>query len=117
MKHSSPILLCIGLLCAFASGMLASGAYWPVHVTPQDESIYNLGKALFAGDIRVGSGPSCASCHMGAQTLKRDSLRRLGDELDEYVARCVARKDRANGKLDKKQMEGLLTFIRKRNRV
>ena len=79
--------------------------------------MYNLGKALFAGDLRVGTGPPCASCHAGAQALRRDSLRRIKDSLGDYVARCSSQKDRGDSKLDKKQMEGLLTFIKKRNRV
>jgi hypothetical protein len=117
MRYLSAIVLAVCLSFGASFGILASGAYSPVHVSPQDEGMYNLGKALFAGNLKTGSGSACASCHTGTQALKRESLRKIRDSLGDFVARCATQQDRGNGKLDKKQMEGLLTFIRKRNRV
>lgn len=117
MRYLSAIVLPICFGFATSAGILASGAYSPVHVSPQDEGIYNLGKALFSGNLKTGSGSACASCHTGTRALKRESLRKIKDSLGDFVARCATQQDRGNGKLDKKQMEGLLTFIKKRHRV
>ena len=41
----------------------ASGSYLPAGVRPKDDSLsFNLGQAIYTGDIRIGPGQTCAGC-------------------------------------------------------
>lgn len=99
-----------------AMSMPASGPYTPVRVAPQQQrdDLYDIGKALFLGDVRIGSGTSCAGCHNRNEALSRKRLQGVKFQLESKINDCVQFPDRINGTADSKQKEALAYYLAKR---
>lgn len=103
------------LLCTRA---FASGAYVPLNIHPPViDLMYGLGKAIYTGEAKVGTGQTCAGCHRGRQALRRASLRAMKAGMEQQINTCATRDDRVRGKLDNTQMEALVRFVKKRYRL
>lgn len=111
-------------LLAMAATLNASGPYAPVRVSPrtesssmQDES-YNVGKALYSGAMKMGSGQSCSSCHTGPGALNRGRLTKLAArELPARIDHCVKDTARVNGAIPSTQLDALTHYLTKRFRL
>jgi mono/diheme cytochrome c family protein len=111
-------LLLLGL---FHAAMLGSGPYMPPRAEPtrMEDFVYRMGQAVYSGDLRIGSGQSCSSCHRGGQSLKKDSLRNISAQagLKTQINKCVTQQDRVNGTIDNSQMQALLRFLTNRYKL
>src|ERR1700704_2380696 len=111
-------LLLLGL---FHAATLGSGPYFPPRAEPRrvDDFVYRMGQAVYSGDLRIGSGQSCSSCHRGGQSLKKNSLRNISapDGLQTQINKCVTKQDRVNGTIDNSQMQALLRFLTNRYKL
>jgi hypothetical protein len=106
-------------LIAFVIAMplMASGPYSPVRVDLQRDEVYNEGKALYSGAMKVGTGSSCNSCHSGASSLSRGKLAKIKFNLEGKVRNCMTAPDRANGSAAENQLEALVHYLAKRYRL
>ena len=111
-------LLLMGL---FHAATLGSGPYFPPRAEPRrvDDFVYRMGQAVYTGDLRIGSGQSCSSCHRGVQSLNKVSLRQMSaqDTLQTQIKKCVTQLDRVNGSIDNSQMQALLRFLSNRYKL
>src|SRR5215470_10728952 len=100
------------LLGAFHVAILGSGPYMPTRAEPRrnEDLVYRMGQAVYSGDLKIGSGQSCSSCHRGVQALKKNSLKEMSaqDKLQSQIYKCVTQLDRVNGTIDNTQMQALL---------
>lgn len=103
------------LLAACAA--LASGPYTPPRVDPQRDELYNTGKAIFWGEVKLGTGMSCGECHSKKDVLNRSRLQKIRFDLQGKISNCVGATDRVHGNLDSKQMEALVHYLAKRYRL
>ncbi len=110
------VLLSLTLL--LAAQALGSGSYLPNRADPYaHDTEYDLGKAIFVGDVSLGSGRSCAECHNGSNSLKSGSLRKMSLRINTQIQKCVTEPDRGNGSIDDTQMEALRRFLFRRYRL
>jgi hypothetical protein len=103
------------MLCALV--LRASGPYSPPHVNPQRDDLYNSGKAIYWGDLKIGKGASCAECHSEKDALSRLRLAKVKYNLETRIENCVRLQDRTNGSIEGKQMEALVHYLAKRFRL
>src|SRR5262245_22134824 len=111
-------LLLLGL---FQAAILGSGPYVPFRAEPTrlEDFTYRMGQAVYSGNLKIGSGQSCAGCHRGGQSLKKTSLRNISvaEGLQAQINKCVSRQDRVNGTIDNSQMQALLRFLTNRYKL
>lgn len=108
-------ILLVLLLAMFAA--LASGPYTPPKIDPQRDEMYNTGKAIFWGEVKLGSGMTCGECHAKKDTLTRSRLQKIRFDLQGKISNCVGASDRVHGNVDSKQMEALVHYLAKRYRL
>jgi hypothetical protein len=117
-KTTTAGLLLLGL---FHAATFGSGPYMPPRAEPRriEDFVYKMGQAVYSGDLRIGSGQSCAGCHRGGQSLKKTSLKEMSaqDKLQAQINKCVTQLDRVNGTIDNSQMQALLRFLSSRYRL
>ena len=92
----------------------ASGPYTPPKIDPQRDELYNSGKAMFWGEVKLGSGISCGECHSKQDALSRARLQKVRFDLEGKIKACVGSADRVHGTLDAKQLEALVHYLAKR---
>ena len=102
---------------AIAMPLMASGPYSPVRVDLQRDEVYNEGKALYWGSVKVGTGSTCNSCHAGASSLSRAKLAKVRYNLEGKVRTCITAPDRTNGTAAGTQIEALVHYLAKRFRL
>lgn len=102
------------ILLLMSAALDASGPYSPVRVDPRRDEVYNAGKALYLGDVKLGSGTSCASCHTKQEALNHARLQKVKYNLETRIANCVKVPDRVNGSIENNQMEALVRYLAKR---
>jgi hypothetical protein len=111
-------LLLLGL---FHAATFGSGPYFPARAEPRrvDDLVYRMGQAVYMGDLRIGSGQSCSSCHRGIQSLNKVSLKQMSaqDRLQTQIKKCVTQLDRVNGSIDNSQMQALVRFLSNRYKL
>jgi hypothetical protein len=108
----------LSLATILGTGAFASGSYLPPNVHPPvSDLLYGLGKAIYSGEVKIGTGQTCSGCHRGSRALKKANLRAMKVSLEQQIHTCATRDDRVRGKLDNTQMEALVRFIRKRYRL
>ena len=107
--------LLVLLLASYAA--LASGPYTPPKIDPQRDELYNTGKAIFWGEVKLGSGMSCGECHAKQDVLNRSRLQKVRFDLQSKISNCVGATDRVHGSVDAKQMEALVHYLAKRYRL
>jgi hypothetical protein len=117
-------MLAMSLLIVSATGLRASGPYSPTLVRvnhrqqQQDrDDLYEAGKAIYWGQVKVGQGSSCADCHASKESLNRGRLAKIKPDLQNKINNCVHLPDRTNGAVEDKQMEALVHYLAKRFRL
>ena len=114
--------LAMSLLLTAATGLRASGPYspprilQPERITQRDE-LYETGKAIYWGQVKVGQGSTCADCHASKESLNRARLVKIKSDLEKKINNCVHLPDRTNGAVEDKQMEALVHYLAKRFRL
>jgi hypothetical protein len=115
------VAACLLIIGCFQVAMLGSGPYMPPRVEPRqaDDLVYRIGQAVYSGEMKIGSGQSCAGCHRGSLALRKDTLKEISakDKLEPQINRCVTQLDRVNGAIDKSQMNALVRFLNKRYKL
>ena len=109
-----PRVFAVPLLLLIASAANASGPYSPSRVNLLRDEGYNVGRAIFVGDVKLGSGSSCASCHVKTEPLNRARLEKVKFSLESHISNCVQGPDRVHGSIESEQMEGLVRYLAKR---
>jgi hypothetical protein len=104
----------IPILVITSSALYASGPYSPVTVGPQRDEAYNIGKAIYLGDVKLGSGSSCAECHTKKEALNRKRLSKVKYSLESRISNCVQIPDRVHGTIESNQMGALVRYLAKR---
>jgi hypothetical protein len=104
----------VPILLLISTAANASGPYSPVRVDPRRDEVYNVGRAIFVGDVKLGSGTSCASCHAKKEPLNRARLEKVKFSLETHISNCVQVPDRVNGSIESTQMEALVRYLAKR---
>ena len=102
------------LLAALAWPLLASGPYSPPRIKLERDEKYEIGKALFTGDVKLGSGSSCGSCHVKTSAFNKKSLAAVRYNLQQRIETCVRTPDRVNGAIKSEQTEALVYYFAKR---
>jgi hypothetical protein len=115
--------LAMSLLLAAATGLRASGPYSPPRIlTPlrdaqERDELYESGKAIYWGQVKVGQGSTCADCHASKEVLNRGRLLKVKPDLEKKINNCVHLPERTNGTVESKQMEALVHYLAKRFRL
>jgi len=102
------------LLASCLTPLTASGPYSPPRINMRRDETYERGKALFAGDIKVGVGKTCEACHSRDTALTRKRLRSVKFNLQQRIETCIRTPDRTNGSIQGQDMEALVYYIAKR---
>ena len=109
------------LLGAYTAVMTGSGPYMPPRVEPRqsEDLVYRVGQALYSGEMKIGAGQACSSCHKGGLSFKKSKLKEISQDnsLEPKIYKCVTQTDRVNGTIEKSQMIGLVRFLRKRYKL
>jgi len=96
------------------SALSASGPYTPPRIDPQRDELYNTGKAIYWGEVKLGTGTSCGECHSKKDILNRSRLQKIRFDLQNKISTCVGAADRVHGSADQKQLEALVHYLAKR---
>jgi hypothetical protein len=107
----------IGVLAMLAVPVIASGPYSPVRVTGRRNDSYEQGRSLFVGESKLGTGTTCAGCHLKSVPLDRKKLQADRTDLQRRVTDCVRNPDRVNGSIQSKDTEALVYYLTKRYRL
>jgi hypothetical protein len=107
-------VLGIVLLAAVTLPLAASGPYSPPRISMRRDETYERGKALFAGDIKVGSGKTCENCHSRDSALTKKKLQSVKFTLQQRIEACIRTPERVNGSVKGQDMEALVYYIAKR---
>lgn len=105
------------LLLAACVSTQASGPYSPVRVAFERDEVYSEGRSIYWGDVKVGNGKDCGTCHSRSELLNRPRLQRVKSDLAGKIRNCVSATERVNGTVDGKQMEALVHYLAKRFRL
>lgn len=104
--------LAVALLAFSLVPLIASGPYSPPRFNMRRDETYERGKALWVGEVKVGTGATCATCHV--KDLNRKRLQSVRFNLQQSVENCVRTPDRVNGKIQAEDTEALVYYIAKR---
>src|SRR5271169_2156065 len=107
----------LGVLVMLAVPLIGSGPYSPVRVTGRRNDSYEQGRSLFVGDSKLGTGTTCAGCHLKKVPLERKKLQAERSDLQRHVTDCVKNPDRVNGSIQTKDTEALVYYLTKRYKL
>jgi hypothetical protein len=106
--------LALLFLAAYLMPLTASGPYSPPRINMRRDETYERGKALFAGDIKVGAGKTCEACHSHDAALTKKKLQSVKFNLQQRIETCIRTPERTNGSIKGQVMEALVYYIAKR---
>lgn len=108
------MLRLFAVLALMTFSLPASGPYSPTRIDPRRDQLYDQGKAVYWGDVKVGAGSTCGECHVKHKSLSRKNLEKVKFNLETRVNECVHSATRVDGNLQDEQMKALLHYLAKR---
>jgi hypothetical protein len=105
------------VLAMLAVPLIGSGPYSPVRVAIRRDDRYEKGRSLFVGELKLGTGTSCAGCHLKNIPLDRKKLQAGQSDLQRRVLDCVQNPDRVHGSIEQRDTEALVYYLAKRYRL